>query len=112
MTLEDRIAPVAAELATVQDKIKELTERADALKAILRDLTDGAPDSYAAGNLTVTISPNRRFDPAAFAAAYPVTQHPEFYKLTPDTTTVKAKVAPEVYESFMRQVGDVKVGLS
>ncbi len=90
-TLEEQIAPVAAELADVQDRIKNLTEIADGLKAKLRDL---------------------RFNPDAFATAYPVTTNPQFYKLTPDAAAIKAKVAPEVYESFMRQVGDVKVGLS
>jgi hypothetical protein len=109
-TLLEQLKPLAAELADVQSKISDLQERESALKAQIRDLVPG-PDTYDADGLAVTVQSNRRFDPAAFTAAFPVTTHPQFYKLVPDTTAVKRGLSPDAYAAFMAEVGDFKVGL-
>lgn len=109
-TLTEQLTPLAAELADVQSAINDLQVRESAIKARIRDLVPG-PDTYDAGDLAISIQVNRRFDPDAFTAAYPVTTHPQFYKLVPDTTAVRNGVAPDEYAGFMTVVGDAKVGL-
>jgi len=109
-TLEQQLAPLATELADVQARIADLQEREKGLKAAIRDLVPG-PDAYAAAGLTVSVQPNRRFDPALFATRYPVTVRPDLYKLVPDTSKVRAAVAPDEYATFMAPAGEDKVGL-
>lgn len=104
-----QLTALAAELADVQARINDLGERETALKAAIRDL---APvGTYDAGGIAVTVAVNRRFDPAAFTKAYPVTKYAKFYKLVPDTTLVKRGLSPEDYEAFMAVVGEPKVSL-
>lgn len=112
MTLEDQITPVATELATVQDRIKEMTERADTLKAQLRDLTQGTPDSYAAGALTVTISLNRRFNPQLAERILPDDVLALCRVSKVDSAAAREVLPPALYEQCMAPVGDVKVALS
>ena len=109
-TLLERLKPLAAELADVQSKISDLAERETAIKAQIRDLVPG-PDTYDADGLVIAVQSNRRFDPATFTAAYPVTTHPQFYKLVPDTTAVRRGLSPDDYAAFMAEAGDFKVGL-
>ena len=109
-TLLEQLKPLAAELADVQSRISDLQERESALKAQIRDLVPG-PDTYDADGLAVTVQSNRRFDPATFTAAYPVSTHPQFYKLVPDTNAVRRGLSPDDYATFMAEAGDFKVGL-
>ena len=61
-TLADQLAPLAADLADVQDKIATLQLEEATLKRKIRESVPG-PDTYTAGNLTVMVSTNRRFNP-------------------------------------------------
>ena len=56
------LAPIAAELATILADKAALEERERELKAQIRSMVPG-PDTYAAGNVDLTITANRRFDP-------------------------------------------------
>lgn len=109
-TLEERLAPIAAELATVQDHIKALQERESHLKTQIRELVPG-PDTYGAGALAVQLQPNRRFDADAFMAKYPATTHPRFYKLALNTTEVKKGITGDEYDALMVTVGEPKVSI-
>lgn len=62
MTLADTLAPLAAELASVLADKAELEARERDLKVRIRQAVPG-PDTYAAGDATVVIQTNRRFDP-------------------------------------------------
>jgi hypothetical protein len=69
-TLTDQLEPLAGELANIQDNIAGLQLSEAALKSKIRELVPG-PDAYAAGNLTVVVSSNRRFDQKKALAAIP-----------------------------------------
>ena len=109
-TLEEQLAPLAARLADIQAAKADLEEQEKGIKAAIRDLVPG-PDAYAAAGLTVSVQPNRRFNPELFMALHPVTERPDLYKLVPDTAKVRAAVAPDEYATFMAPAGEDKVGL-
>ena len=69
-TLDQQLAPLAAKLADIADQIASLQLEEAAIKTQIRDSVDG-PDRYAAGNLTVVVSTNRRFDQRKALAAIP-----------------------------------------
>ena len=69
-TLAEQLAPLAAQLADIADKIAILQLEEAALKSKIREAVPG-PDAYAAGNLTLTVSTNRRFDQRKALAAIP-----------------------------------------
>jgi hypothetical protein len=69
-TLDNILQPLATALADIADKIATLQLEEAALKSKIRETVPG-PDSYAAGNLTVTVSSNRRFDQKKALAAIP-----------------------------------------
>ena len=90
-TLEDRLAPIAADLAAVQAQIKDLQDREDTLKEQIRKLAD-TPDRYAAGPLTVTISLNRRFNPARALTLIPDVLRPLVVEQVETVNGAKLKV--------------------
>jgi len=61
-TLADQLEPLAGELANIQDNIATLQLEEASLKRKIRESVPG-PDTYAAGNINVIVSTNRRFDP-------------------------------------------------
>lgn len=88
---------LVAEYIDLQAQIAERQERVDQIKALLADLDVGKHD-YDTG--TVTISPNRRLDAGAFTKAFPVTQHPAFYKPSPNTTAIKKEIGENAYLEY------------
>lgn len=95
----DTVTQLAAELAQVQARKKELEEREEYLKDTLRKLGEG---KHAAGELTVVVSPpNRALDEAKVKEALPITAFPEFYVQKPNTALIKASIAPASYESLL-----------
>ena len=100
MTLDqETLTRLAADLADISEHITKLTEEADAIKARIRDGVDG-PDTYAAGNLSIIVAPNRRFNDDKALKAIPA-------ELLPLVTTQQVVVdrkklevlAPEAYEA-------------
>lgn len=84
-------------------------EEQDAIKAALRTRLDVGKHDTSAGTVTITI--NRRFDPAL--AATVLASNPELLAMCSTTTVTAAKakkvLAPVVYESLMKPVGDPTV---
>lgn len=63
---------LASQLVTVQEQAENLRQREDAIKAAIRQHPDvhGVAD-YAAGNLTISVQPNHRFDQKLAEKAIP-----------------------------------------
>jgi hypothetical protein len=91
---------IVTQLAAVQET---------ALKTALRELL-GTGKHQVAG-LTVSITPNRRFNSDAAEVAYPRTQYPELYTLTLDSKKTKNAIPPGDYDALMLDVGDPRVSL-
>ena len=110
VTLEQQLTPLAADLADIQERIAGLQQHEAELKTRIRELVPGS-DSYAAGNLTIIISTNRRFDPKKAALVIPA----ELLPLVSVTTSVVDKervkvLAPTSYEACFTEY-DNKVAL-
>lgn len=98
-TLEDRLTPLAAELAQLAEQADRIKARQDELKAAIRDLVP-APDTYTAGQYTVVVSANRRFDEAKALDLVPEVLRPAV--TYPETRVDKDRLrvlAPEVFEA-------------
>jgi hypothetical protein len=92
--LEQQLAPLAARLAALQEAKEKLTEQEEQIKARIRELVP-APDTYAAGELQVSVQTNGRLDTKAIAEKYPYDAHPELYGAPAiDTKKVRAHFAP------------------
>jgi hypothetical protein len=100
---------IVTQLAAVQDSKALLADRETALKTALRELL-GTGKHQVAG-LTVSITPNRRFNSDAAEVAYPRTQYPELYTLTLDSKKTKNAIPPGDYDALMLDVGDPRVSL-
>lgn len=96
--LADKLAPLAARCVALTEQRSKIDAELEEIKAAIRDLVPGA-DSYAAGEHTITVAANRRFDekkalqlvPDAVAA----------FVTYPETRVDKDKLrvlAPEVFE--------------
>jgi hypothetical protein len=96
-TLADQLTPLAAQLADIADRIGALQLEEAALKSKIREMVPGS-DRYAAGNLTVVVSQNRRFDPKLAAKVIP----PDLLPLVSVETWVvdKTKVQVLVPDKF------------
>lgn len=109
-TLADRLAPLAAELARLAADKADIEAREKEIKAQIRDLVDG-PDTYAAGDLSVVVSPNRRFDPKLAERTLP----PELLDLCRiskvDSAAAREVLPPALYAQCMVDVGDYRVSL-
>lgn len=104
------IAAIAGELAQVQEGIRRLTDREKQLKAELRGVLPLG--KHLAGNLSVSVSPNRRIDEAKVATTYPQDQWPGFWIAKPATTVIRNSIPPAVYEQLMSEVGEPKITVS
>lgn len=104
----DTVTQLAAELASVQARKKELEEREEYLKDMLRKLGEG---KFTAGTLTVNIVPNRRLDEAKVRQALPIATFPELYVQKPNSEAIKAAIAPLAYKNLMSEVGKPKVSV-
>lgn len=101
-TLEERLAPLAADLADALADAKKATQRADEIKAEIRALveTEG-PGDYQAGLETVRVTVAHTLDAKKVAADYPANAHPYLYKLAPDVKLVRAHLDEEQLERYL-----------
>lgn len=96
--LADTLTPLAADLANIQNRITELQQRETSLKAAIRELVTG-PDTYQAGNLTIVVSTNRRFDQARALTLIPDPLRPLVIDTVETVNRDKLKaLAPDIYE--------------
>lgn len=109
-TLDDRLAPLAAQLAAIQEAREVLTAREADVKAAILELCPG-PDRYVAGDHLLYVSVASRIDFAAVAAKYPASSYPELYSLVPDTKKVRHHLAPSDVE-YVSKPGTPSVRLS
>lgn len=93
------LATLAAERAQLQEQAEQIRQALEVNKAAILAATDG-PDTYAAGALTIEVTQASRLDLAAIAAAYPVTEHPQLYKLTPDTKAVRRHITEADLDTY------------
>jgi len=109
-TLADQLEPLAADLADIQDNIATLQLEEATLKRKIRESVPG-PDSYAAGNLTVVVSSNRRFNPQLAATIIASDLLPLVSVTTSVVDKERVKVlCPGAYESCFTEY-DLKVSL-
>lgn len=88
---------LAREYATLQDRVAPDLARIDEIKKLMRGLDYGTHD---VAGLKVSVARNSRLDAAAFAAKYPVLQHPGLYKSAPDSAAIKKNLAPAEIETL------------
>lgn len=109
-TLADRLAPLAAELARLAADKADIEAREKEVKAQIRALVPG-PDKYAAGDLTVTVSANHRFDARTAERVLP----PELLDLCRiakvDSAAAKEVLPPALYQQCMVDVGEYRVAI-
>lgn len=91
------LVELAAELALVNEQLNVLTQRADTLKATIRDGVPG-PDTYAAGALSLVVTSNYRFSQAQGLKHVPPQFRALCVRLVEHVDGDKLKlVAPEAY---------------
>lgn len=109
-TLADTLTPLAIELADILAAKADLEQREKDVKAAIRAAVPG-PDTYAAGNATLSIQPNRRFDPKKALPLIPETI--KALVTYPETVIDKDKLrvlAPAIYEAAQVE-GDYRIVL-
>lgn len=87
-------AKIAEEIKNLDDLRKEYDEKIAGL---------AGEGTTPAGDYKITVTRPRRLDAKKIEAAYPVTQHPTFYKRAVDTTAVKKAIAENDLEPFTTQ---------
>lgn len=98
-TLADALAELRAEYLDLAARVKPLTDRQDAIKALIRDLTP-QPDTYDVGDGTVGVSLNRRFNEARALQLIPEDRLGDV--TYPDTRVDKDRLRvlmPDVFEA-------------
>jgi hypothetical protein len=91
--LEERLAPLASQLASIQEARNMLSNHETEVKAQILALVPG-PDRYQAGAHEVLVSAAHRLDLRAIASKYPLAEHPELYTPSVDVKKVRAHFAP------------------
>src|SRR5690606_14334322 len=94
---DQRLRALAAEYVSINEQIEQLNERKALIVAEFRSLGKG---NHNAVDWTVQVQPNRRLNAEAFEAAFPVAQHPEFYKPTINLAAVKERIAPAELDNW------------
>jgi hypothetical protein len=108
--LTDQLTSLAAQLAKVLDQKNQIEEQEKRLKTQIRELVPG-PDSYPAGPLTVTVSPNNRFNPEKALPLIPEALLPVVTRVEIVVDRDKLKVLlPDVYAEA-QTAGDWRIGL-
>ncbi len=90
-------------------KAEEIAAEQNAIKTRLRGLGEGR--HTAPCGVAVTVSPNRRFDPAKAQSSLPGELLDLCMKTAVDSSTAKRNLPPEIYEACMSEVGNARVSL-
>ena len=104
------IEELAVQLVDAQKELESAQEWVDTLKAMIREHPDiHGPDTYAAGNLTIQVQPNTRFDQALAEKAIPADLLPlvTVEKTTRSVDRKKVEVlAPDCLEACIAHYPD------
>ena len=111
LTLDEQLTPLAAQLAAILAEKSALEEDERAIKATIRALVPG-PDTYSAGDVTLSIAINRRFDPktAERVLTPDVLDMCRVSKV--DAAAAKAVLPPAMYIQCMAEIGEYRVGFA
>lgn len=94
MAGQQELATLASRYAEITDRIHQLQEQADSLKALIMENRE--PGEYAAGPLTVKIRKGKRnLDARAFERRFPVQQYADCYQ-----------IKPKALSTIIKQVGE------
>lgn len=111
MTLSDTLAPLASELANILEAKADLEARERDIKARIRAAVPG-PDTYQAGDVALSISVNRRFDPQVAERVLP-TDLLDLCRISKvDAAAAKEVLPPAAYAACMSEVGEYRVGFA
>lgn len=101
LTPEDllELDQLAAELVKRQAAIEADKERIDEIKATLRRRLPRGTHHVGSHDVLVKAGA-RRLNAARLTAAFPVVEHPEFYKPAIDTAAVKHQLSPAALAEF------------
>ena len=110
-TLQDQLAPLAAKLADILTAKSAIEEEERTIKATIRALVPG-PDTYAAGNINITVTTNRRFDPKTAERVLPIELLNLCRVSKVDATAAKVVLPPAVYLQCMAEIGEYRIGFA
>lgn len=99
MAEQQELATLASRYTEILDRIQQLQEQADSLKALIMENRE--PGEYAAGPLTVKIKKGKRnLDAKAFEKRFPVQQYADCYQIKPKSlsTIVKQVGEPALHD--------------
>lgn len=94
MAEQQELATLASRYTEILDRIHQLQEQADSLKALI--MGNREPGEYAAGPLTVKIRKGKRnLDAGAFERRFPVQQYADCYQIKPKALSTIVKLVGE-----------------
>ncbi len=95
----DERTELAARLAAIKAEQERLDDEATHLKERLRKTAFDGPDTYSAGNLTVTFTANRRFDARKADKVIPAALRPAVVDVVETINAERLRtLAPDVYD--------------
>lgn len=102
MAEQQELATLASRYAEILDRIHQLQEQADSLKALI--MANREPGEYAAGPLTVKIRKGKRnLDASAFEKRFPVRQYADCYQVKPKAlSTIVQKVGENALQDCVK----------
>lgn len=104
MAEQQELATLASRYAEITDRIQQLQEQADSLKALI--MANREPGEYAAGPLTVKIRKGKRnLDASAFEKRFPIQQYADCYQIKPKALST---IVNQIGENALQDC--VKVG--
>lgn len=104
MAERQELATLASRYAEITDRIHQLQEQADSLKALIMENRE--PGEYAAGPLTVKIRKGKRnLDASAFEKRFPIQQYADCYQIKPKALST---IVNQIGENALQDC--VKVG--
>jgi hypothetical protein len=90
----------AKRIATLQQEIKDREDEVTALKTTILDQWPAG--TYPAGDLKVSIRPGAKtINPSKFTKLFPPVDHPDLYKLSPDSTKARKQLGEEQLQPVM-----------
>lgn len=104
-----KLAELAKERRELRATITAAEKRQKEIDAILLEKLPEEDTTPLSADLGVYIAPNRRFSADTFAAAVPVIEHPELYKLVPDLDEIKKAYSPNQMAEFQNVSYTVRV---
>ncbi|WEV41618.1 hypothetical protein OZX57_06410 [Bifidobacterium sp. ESL0682] len=92
----------AKKIVSLQEEIEERQQWVDRLKQDILDTHE--PGTYQAGDLKVQIREgSKRLNASRFKKEYPAEDHPELYKIAPDSTEARKKLGEDALAGLFDQ---------